>query len=42
MFCFLEFLEKNGQSSFYYWIKYYTSDLDWIVIIVFDNEKEMY
>ena len=42
MFYFLEFLDKNGQLSFYYWVKYCTSDLDWIVAIVFDNKEEMY
>ena len=42
MFCFLELLDKNGQSSFYYWVKCCTSDLDWMITIIFDNGEEMY
>ncbi len=38
----LEPLDKNRQSSFHYWVTCYTSDLDWMVAIVFDNREEMY
>ncbi len=37
-----ELLDKNRQSSFHYWVTYCTSDLDWMVAIVFDNREEMY
>ncbi len=41
-FCSSEPLDKNRQSSFYYWVTCYTSDLDWMLAIVFDNREEMY
>ena len=41
-FCFLKPLDKNGQLSFYYLVKCYTSDLDWMIAIVFDNGEKMY
>ena len=41
-FCSSKLLDKNGQSLFHYWVKCYTIDLNWMVVIVFDNRKEMY
>ncbi len=35
-------MDKNRQSSFHYWFKCCTSDVDWMVAIVFNNREEVY